>query len=222
MFFFLISFITDHARINQLMLVISQSDNLAAVEKELAELFKLLQKTLFKHFRKIFWSFIPPKTIEDLEDGYYNGWERLINKRMLYHSEKSNKAYDWIKFVIENSIRNYFKYGNKNQIKLLDETEDGGFTSNTRAVVLHSQETTKITLFKNEIEFLINIFLEKDSYVVNNPSVRKVFEMRFFDNKKSTDIAQELNIANSTVTKYYNNTITRLREFMKINGFEEF
>lgn len=222
MFFFLISFITDHARINLLMLVISQSDNLAAVEKELAELFKLLQKTLFKHFRKIFRTFIPPKTIEDLEDGYYNGWERFIKKRMLYNSEKSNKAYDWIKFIIENSIRNFFKYGNKNHIKLLDETEDGGFTSNTRAIVLHSQETTKITLFKNEIEFLINIFLEKDSYVVNNSNVRKVFEMSFFDNKKSTDIAQELNIANSTVSKYYNITLTRLREFMRINEYWEF
>lgn len=222
MIVFLLTLSINHSKVNQLMLLISQANDLAAVEKELTELCKLLQEPLFKHFRKIFKSFIPPKTIYDLEDGYYKGWERVLKKRLLYKQEKSSKAIHWIKSVIENSIRNFFKNGEKYQIMLLDETEEGGFTTNSKLIAMHSQESTRITLFKNEIEFLINLFLDKDSYVVNNPSVRKVFELRFFDNKKSTDIAQELNIANSTVTKYYNNTLARLREFMRINGYEEF
>lgn len=204
------------------MVIISQSDDLSQVNKELTELFKILNKPLFKHFRKIFNSYIPPKTIEDLEDGYLNGWERLISKRHLYDPNKSKKAIDWIKMVIENSIRNLFVYGKNKQIKLLDETDDGGFTTNITAVILLSQETTKITLFKNEIEFLLKIFLEKDSYVNNNEIIKKVFELRFYENKQSSDIAKELNIANSTVTKYYQNTLIRLREFFRINGYEEF
>lgn len=208
-------------RINQLMEVIAKAERLSDVNKELTELYKLLEKYLFVHFRRIFKSFIPPHTIEDLQDGYSEGWEKLLIKRRLYNPEKSIKAIDWIKIVIENSIRNVFNYGkNHHSIKLLDETEDGGYTTNTQAIVLQSEERTKITLFKNEIDYYIHLFLEKDSYVSKNSLIRQVFELRFYEDKPSTEIAKELGIANSTVTKYYTKTLERLQEFFRLNGYE--
>lgn len=222
MFVLLFNITLNHNHINDLMIKISQARELTSVSKEITDLYKMLEKPLFKHFRKIFKSFIPPKTIEDLEDGYHDGWVRILTKRELFDPNKSKKAIDWIKTIIENAIRNFFDKGKNKQIKLLDETNDGGFSTNTKEIVLQYQESTRITLFKNEIEFLVNFFLDKDSYVSSNSQIRKVFELRFFENKKSIEIAEELGIANSTVTKYYNITLTRLREFLRINGYEEF
>ena len=64
-----------------LFLVIQKADNLDKVKNEVTCLYNSMSQGLYNQLYLTFKSNIPPRTKEDLEDSFHDGWYTFLSKR---------------------------------------------------------------------------------------------------------------------------------------------
>ena len=201
---------------------IAEAKDLGKVSKETSYIYTSLRKKLYLQIRFKFRKFLPPKTPEDLEDGYQEGWFKVLNNRkeILKDNNYINNPLSWIKVVIIRTIYNFFEKKHDEYFIylpiIMDDTDEDG----EREISL---EYLKESIKDNYIIELIK-YKELESFIdayakALDVKHAKILKLRLFQDMKFQDICDELDMPIATVHKYFDKTLTALRKTLIINGF---
>jgi len=177
---------------------ISKAKDLSKVAKELDYVYNECSKEIFQNSKNKFYTYIPPKTLDDLKDCYSDGWLKVLLKRNYYDSSKSIDAKNWIGTVIFNSISNCMQ--RHNSIIRIDKNDDGAMLDK----YLITSEDSKLEM---DIYRFIDIEL--------NDEQKQIFIKRFIQDIKVTDVAKQLNKSVGYISEKYNDILRNLKVFLK-------
>ncbi len=205
--------VIDPKKEHDLFMIIRAADNLELVSAELVEFHENTSGRLWGILMKKFRPQMPPRLVDDFDDGYQDGWSNILINRKSFNPEKV-KVFPWAVAVCSNAISNLFKklrnYGRR--FESLDDAAEGNSCEivayGGKALALSSaldDESRKQTI--RIIEDAIHNLLTEDE--------RDVLSMRIYSELGYEKIAANKNIAVSTAHKYFKSACFKLRKYLK-------
>lgn len=183
--------------INKKFEKISKAKDLRRVADELSFVYDECSKIIFNNAKNKFYTYIPPKTYDDLKDCYSDGWLKVLLNREYYDATKSKEAVNWIGTVIFNSISNCMQR-HTSIIKTGENYPD---------ILVNYSFTTGDTE--------LDIDLNKFYYEELDEKQKQIFALRFFEDMKVQDIAKQMNLSVGYISQNYNLILSNLKEFLK-------
>ncbi len=212
----------------KLFVIIRDSNDLKKVEKDFSKFYNAVALKLWGFLYEKFKGNIPPKTIQDLEDSYQNGWKRIIEKRKQFKPESEKSAFNWLLTLLINNTYNDFSI--RKQDKYLKE--------NTESHLIDGRDEAKEYQIQSLDDGILDItdesYSAKPEAIAHSNMVLKmidkgvdseltdiekiIFEMSVKKDIKYDEISEKLGVSIKTVYKHLNSACDKMRAYLKQNN----
>ena len=187
----------SNEEINDLMRIVSKSDDFRKVEIEFNRLY---EATVYRMWDLLSVKFIPPLTEEDLLDVFQEAWVKILNNRNKYNTKYN--AFSWIYVIKRNMIIDRIRQINRSLAKRVDDEE--------RDIIeeLPESETTFFDDFVSNETVKIIIDAIKS---IDNDRDRDILERRLIHEQKLDEISKDTGIPLATVFKIIRKRIAEIK-----------
>jgi len=187
----------SNEEINDLMRIVSKSDDFRKVEIEFNRLY---EATVYRMWDLLSVKFIPPLTEEDLLDVFQEAWVKILNNRNKYNTKYN--AFSWIYVIKRNMIIDRIRQINRSLAKRVDDEE--------RDIIeeLPESETTFFDDFVSNETVKIIIDAIKS---IDNERDRDILERRLIHEQKLDEISKDTGIPLATVFKIIRKRIAEIK-----------
>ena len=213
--------IRDEERERQLMIMISTAEDMERINREFNEFHDRTSAPLYGGLRK---EFVPPtNNIQFVDEGYSDGWMKLVVHRRRYSPEY--KAYNWAFTIFKNSTLNWLSKERNYEkrfstIGYLEQKEKRRGSEvhllSEGSSIVPREEPIVYTIMQSQT---LDQLLKDAVRVLLTDREREIFIKRAFEEKKLDQIRKEMNISIGTAKSDYDKAVTKIQKFLKDNNF---
>lgn len=190
---------------------ISQAKDISSVENEITQLYK---STSYALWAKLIRTFIPPRTEDQLEDPYLDGWRKMLEKRSQYQSGLS--VYNWIFTIMKNTTLNTFTNVRNRLGVNIDETNVPGLKTLILDAIPEALPTAEDLLQAKQLQEMIDEVITEKLH----PKERVALKSYLYNNKTQTVISQEMGVSLGTVNTLIKSAKDKLKYYLETKTIE--